>query len=144
MKLSLSDAVRLGSLMMPNPGAGETMSCAVGMALLAHGVEPGGAKDYDRLMGIYPWLRRRARHSCLWCGVALRFTGLLAHPFDRHVMTRQITIDALCEWIAAVERRRNRCCEVPLKSNAGLKWGPSLAPVALDRATPTGAVRRFS
>jgi len=31
---------------------------------------------------------------------------------------------------------RNRCCEVPLESNSGLKWKPSLALVALDRATP--------
>jgi hypothetical protein len=130
-KLKLRDAIRLGSLLITYPEAGSTLTCAVGMALLAHGLEPRGAHDYERLMAIYPWLRTH-RRRCPRCGVYLRMTGVLAHIFDRHVMKRQITLDWFCEWMAkgeagaargffnrgvragfieiTVVRKRGRCC----------------------------------
>lgn len=62
---------------------------------------------------------------------------MIYHPFDQHVTTGEISLERFCDWIATLEDGRNRCCEVPLKSNAGLKWGPSLVPVARGGATPT-------
>ncbi len=100
--LSLAEAIRLGSLLMPNPAAGETRTCAIGMALLAHGSEPEGALDYQRLMAIYPWLRKY-RRRCPRCGIRLRYTGVLAHVFDRHVMKHQVTLDWFCQWLAESE-----------------------------------------
>jgi hypothetical protein len=107
-KMQLSEAVRLGSLLLERVAAGHTTTCAVGMALLANGIEPRGLGDYDRLMAVYPWLRRRLSYRCPCCRMVLRCTGIMAHPFDRHVMKGQLTLEALCEWIAEIETTRIR------------------------------------
>lgn len=145
-ELSLSDAIRLGSLAINDPAAGDIDRCAIAMALAANGgvdahVQPihctngeDDDEDYDEaghddlpdgpvilrsaekkswrdnnaydshlaLIFAYPWLEK-AVSDCPWCGVHLRSTELLHHPFDEHVMTGTATIDALASWIAQLE-----------------------------------------
>lgn len=100
--MQLSDAVRLGSLLMLEPRAGRSDRCAVGMALLANGIKPlGYFSEYGTLMLLYPWLGMI--FPCRWCYSAPTYHCVLAHPFDSHVMTGQITIDEMCGWIASIE-----------------------------------------
>jgi hypothetical protein len=94
-RLRLSEAIRLGSLLLPDPQAGNTKSCAIGMALLAHGLVPVGA-DYNRIRRLYRWLEK-STHPCPWCSQTESGIWLIAHPFDAHVTPRQITLDQLCE-----------------------------------------------
>lgn len=102
-KIQLSEAIRLGSLLVRNPRAGVTEGCAIGMALLAHGIEPLGGVcwDYERVMLLYPWLGMI--FPCRWCDLSPCYQSVLTHPFDVHVMTGEATIEELCDWIAEIE-----------------------------------------
>ncbi|MGD0568604.1 MAG: hypothetical protein ABSA78_09380 [Candidatus Sulfotelmatobacter sp.] len=111
--------------MMPNPSAGSTLTCAVGMALLAHGLEPQDGYDYERLMAIYPWLRQKNRYRCPDCRIRLQYTGILAHPFDRHVITGKMSFDRFCDWLAQSEAD---AAHFLFKWNAGLIGGSLTGP----------------
>jgi hypothetical protein len=103
MKLSLSDAVRLGSLLVPEPRAFETTACALGMALLANGITPSGDADQDqqRVLRLYPWIAQG--DTCEWCGDWMPYETMIYHPFDQHVITGEISLERLCDWISWME-----------------------------------------
>lgn len=103
----LSDAVRLGSLLMREPERGITQGCAIGMVLLAHNIEPNGKSDYERVRDLYPWIDGSCG-ECAWCGSLLSGMRMLAHNFEAHVMSGEATIDGLCSWIASIEPGPNR------------------------------------
>jgi hypothetical protein len=117
--LCLSEAIRIGSLLVPRP-THEIENCAIGMALKAIGALPLDTEDQRSYYGdrfnqwhtlahpievlkeVYPWLREGVRH-CPCCFHALDGACTVYHLFDEHVMCGEITIDTLCDWIASVE-----------------------------------------
>jgi hypothetical protein len=105
----LSEAIRLGSLLVERPMRGETRACAIGMGLLANGVKPVGAfaqpkNDYHLLLEKYPWLIG-AKSDCPICSETLIGCELLWHPFDLHVtgVVGRMTIEQLADFIASIE-----------------------------------------
>ncbi len=140
MNLSLSDAILLGSVLMEHADAGKTTTCAIGMALLGHGVTPLGVvkrngfagyySDSERLIGIHSWLTDCRDIPCRWCGLPMSETGILTHAFDRHVMRGEATIDSLCQSITEIGRR------------IGVELAEGTRPVGDDRlpATPFDCV----
>jgi hypothetical protein len=61
------------------------------------------AEWHRRLLEGYPWIKE-LNIGCPWCRESsLKDTELLHHPFDKHVMTGEITLDALAAWIATIE-----------------------------------------
>jgi hypothetical protein len=59
---------------------------------------------HEALTDIYSWLDKI--FACPWCGEGgriLQGTQVVYHPFDDHVMTGEITLDAFCSWIALIE-----------------------------------------
>lgn len=119
MKLQLSEAIRLGSLMVSDPRACDIERCAITMALKAIGAMPENLDDArayrvgqwnvlaypeQTLRDAYPWID--GSFHCRWCDLLLRAEGVICHPFDVHVMaSRRATIEELCDWIATIEPR---------------------------------------
>ena len=130
--LSLSDAIRLGSLTVSDPTAGEITKCAIRMGLVANGgaANDDGPRllsheeyaelhevlydvdaDYERftgrpgqsLLSTYPWLTTR-EFFCNWCEKNLHSVEVVYHPFDEHVMTGQVTMDQFCDWLRELEK----------------------------------------
>src|SRR5579863_3566814 len=103
MKLPLSDAVRLGSLLIPEPRAFESAACALGMALLANGITPSGDAEPDEqaFLRLYPWVAQGS--VCEWCGQWMPYEAMIYHPFDEHVMTGEISLERFCDWISWME-----------------------------------------
>jgi hypothetical protein len=119
--LKLSDAIRLGSLLVPRREAGNVERCAITMALKAIGALPADLDDcrsyaYSEgwnqwntlacpertLREAYPWLTGDFR--CYWCPRQLSGEEVVWHPFDDHVMCGlYITIEAFCGWIDEIE-----------------------------------------
>lgn len=60
------------------------------------------AEWHLRLLDGHPWIKK-LNIGCPWCRSLLKDTELLHHPFDKHVMTGEITLDALAAWIATIE-----------------------------------------
>ena len=104
MPLLLSEAIRLGSLLVPEPRPYISARCAIGMALLANGIHPAIYEDYRAILQLYPWLSR-TWVSCPWCNrTPENGVGILTHPFDHHIMIgRIIRLEQLCDWIAGFE-----------------------------------------
>jgi hypothetical protein len=104
----LSEAIRLGSLLVERPMQGVTTSCAIGMGLLANGIKPVGNHidehaDYDAIQNLYPWLIKR-NIKCPRCSIFVLGSGILWHPFDSHVMEdKDMTIEQLADFIASIE-----------------------------------------
>lgn len=110
--IPLSQAIRLGSLLVQNPGVGVDSGCAIRMAVMATGdVEPDsiarsgylfGLPVYDALLDRWPWLNC-ARRLCPKCDRKLIGSEIIYHVFDIHVMARRMTIDQLADWVATIE-----------------------------------------
>jgi hypothetical protein len=106
--MKLSEAIRLGSLMVAEPRAEDTSRCAIGMALLSQGIVPLGLRaDYRTFADLYPWLRPIAKR-CPMCCAELLGLSIVWHPFDEHVMRcfgdkRGMTIEQLADWVATFE-----------------------------------------
>jgi hypothetical protein len=113
MKLQLSQAISMGSMIVPRPWSSDINRCAIGMALIANGILPHRVEVFRQL---YPWVDKI--FTCPWCEnpnprgasflmpipeYCLLGTFLVAHPFDVHVLAGQITLDELCRWIASIE-----------------------------------------
>jgi hypothetical protein len=128
--LQLSDAIRLGSLLVDRTEAGNIERCAITMALKAIGALPEDLEDCRSYRGdqgwnqwstlaypertlrdAYPWLE--GEFVCGWCPLRLRGEKIVWHPFDYHVMHgvgiicagQRIPLDEMCNWIASCERR---------------------------------------
>ncbi len=115
LNLQLSDAVDLGRVMVEEWGPCIDR-CANGMAILANGLKPVGC---DTIVRIYPWLARI--EACPWCEerhrrepgfishelqYGMRDFQILRHPFVEHVLTGEICLDELVEWIRSIEPAR--------------------------------------
>jgi hypothetical protein len=117
MSLTLSVAVRLGSLLVPHPEAGNVERCAITMALKAIGALPENLDDCGAycagqwnalaypgrtLRDAYPWIKGKFR--CGWCERQLSGENIVWHPFDDHVMGgRYIPFGAFCDWLHIID-----------------------------------------
>lgn len=117
--MRLSEAIRMGSLLVPEPMRGDTRACAIGMGLLSHGKIPVGSstqweyEDYERIADIYPWLQNLSV-PCPWCSTHyfMSATEVIWHPFDAHVMSMldsiglsHITLEQLCDWLDTLQTK---------------------------------------
>jgi len=112
-RIQLSEAISMGSMIVPRPWSVDVERCAIGMALTANGIKPVRC---DPILLLYSWLEKI--FTCPWCenpnpgGASFLFNVpefvllsmfVVAHPFAAHVLTGQITLDQLCRWIASIE-----------------------------------------
>lgn len=117
--MKLSEAVRLGSLLVPEPQAGNVQACAITMAALATGFKmaehPLHGDWYGYIAQRWPWtITAKAACPCgkLHLPARSNSDGLLHGseviwgPFDEHVAiasSHQMTIEQLADWIASIE-----------------------------------------
>jgi len=101
-ELSLGDALRLGSAVVPAPHGMEIKRCGIGMVYQAHGVS---SADCGTINLIYHGIVDKA-WPCPWCeeeaevqrcGVAC--AAVIQHPFREHYLTGQISIEQLAGWL---------------------------------------------
>lgn len=112
--MRLSEAIRLGSLAIQNPQAGNSDTCAIGMAAISIGRLASGTAflsdgDENLVAVVRQWP---------WCGegcspwqvggvdmITYKPTkiGRIAILFDARVMTGEITLEALCDQVRAWE-----------------------------------------
>lgn len=111
--MRLSDAIRLGSLLVPEPQAGDINACAITMACKASG---GVNNLYIHLAEQWPWLGTTlvpcpcgVEHVIMYNGHSwtiddLTGSAIIFAPFDAHVMGDcTMTIDQLADWIRSIE-----------------------------------------
>jgi hypothetical protein len=129
--MKLSTAIRMGSLLIENPQAGNVKACAITMANLATGFEilPNQLNNdhYSQLTQTWPWII--TAHAQCPCGSdkhILDGTELIWGPFDHHVMWPvhqsglfggySMTIEQLADFIASIEPEEE--CQQPSQSLA--------------------------
>src|ERR1700682_2924146 len=109
--MRLGEELRLGSLLVMKPEAGDVRACAIGMANLAIGyraTSEGERAAYHKIVHRHPWIRRTELRcplrSCNFYEinrVIERCEGseaiILYHPFDSHVMKGEMTIEQLAD-----------------------------------------------
>ena len=117
--MRLSEAVRIGSLLIEEPRGGDIKACAITMAGLATGFVStpniGGLYD-DRYMHVtrtWPWIC--GKEVLCPCGGphypfnknVLWGTEIIWGMFDQHVMGKvngfSMTIEGLADWIRTIE-----------------------------------------
>ena len=130
--MRLSEAIRLGSLILDKVEGYDTSTCAIGMGLAATGTSimaedlpepprkfipvPYSALDHDevnyqRLAALWPWIEQVAPTQCPWCDAVLgkdrsdieARLGFIHHPFDCHVIEGDVTLEQLCDFIRTIE-----------------------------------------
>jgi hypothetical protein len=113
----LSDAIRLGSLLIEEPQGGNIRACAITMAGMATGFVPEtnalGFDYYSYVASTWPWIINK-EIPCP-CGKLHPFslatnlygTEIIWSPFDHHVMDDvngySMTIEGLADWIRTIE-----------------------------------------
>jgi hypothetical protein len=109
--MRLSEAIRLGSLAIQNPTAGDTRSCAMGMALKAVGklhLEPlmaqldgtyTVAENFGEFSKQWPWVDTWHVYE----GNDETYTSRVYGLFDHQVCGGLMTIEALCDQVAIWE-----------------------------------------
>ncbi len=108
MKLNLSDAIDLGSLMVkPSPGdfydehAGVPRGCALGMAWYAAGCTN---KFNTASEDPFPWAAMRHVYLPCGCPYEVSVSSAIAHLFDGHVYgSNDWTLKQLIAWVRSVE-----------------------------------------
>ena len=108
--MRLSDAIRLGSLLVENPEALNLSSCALGMAIRASGISSTRFRDQElvALWERYPWAKT-THAPCPICNADLTFGSLVFHPFDYHVMGLNdpknvtMTIEQLADFVDSID-----------------------------------------
>jgi hypothetical protein len=113
--MKLSEAILLGRHTIENPRAIDVEACAIPMALNAIGKsfkmdesESFPERPFYRAVAEeWPWLANNPI-CCPWCSVQLggedlSGTAIIFHPFDKHVMFGEITLEQMCDWIATIE-----------------------------------------
>jgi hypothetical protein len=120
--MKLSTAIRMGSLLIENPQAGNVRACAITMACLSMGCTQ--VLDYYWYVAkTWPWVIT-AKVVCP-CGKkhwpslhdddSLYGTEVIWGPFDHHVMgDRTMTIEQLADFIASIEPEEE--CQQPSQS----------------------------
>lgn len=178
-KLQLSESIRLGSLMVSDPTAGDITRCGIAMALHANGAVPvpedelyplppcpydldaeeearaeaellltrpaeaaskhwlAALRSHLALSQIYSWLDKI--FPCQWCERSLQGTQVVYHPFDDHVMRGEITLDALCSWIASIEPPPE-CYGITLNLGLGVHFASEAEKAAVLRAAAEARV----
>ena len=115
--MKLSTAIRMGSLLIENPQAGNVQACAITMACLSMGCTQ--VLDYYWYVAkTWPWVIT-AKAMCP-CGkmhpmsfndsTTLTGSEVIWGPFDHHVMgDRTMTIEQLADFIASIEPEEVEC-----------------------------------
>lgn len=111
--MRLSETIRLGSLLVLNPEAGNINACAITMAALAGGFQQRSKHAwYQEVVKEWPWLNQ-TRTACP-CKTGrhalphyLKGAEIIWQPFDCHVAGSihdyRMTIDQFADWIASIE-----------------------------------------
>jgi hypothetical protein len=104
-ELSLGDALRLGSAVVPAPYGMEIERCGIGMVYRAHGVSGVLSTDCSTINLIYHGVVDKA-WPCPWCdedaeiqGGGVADAAVIQHPFGKHYLTGEISIEQLAEWL---------------------------------------------
>lgn len=104
--MRLSVALRMGSLLVAKPQGGDVRACAISMANLAtngyQAVCLDDIQSYSNILLTYPWLVDCSA-ICPICSNSLTQNEIMWHPFDHHVISQQMTIEQLADWIASIE-----------------------------------------
>jgi hypothetical protein len=107
--MRLSEAIRLGSLAIQNPRAGDTRYCAIGMGLEAigrrdmtelqdkYGIHDNYRANYDSLASAWPWVLQES-------DPVTEYKTKLYRTFDTYVMSGRMTLEAFCDTVAGWER----------------------------------------
>lgn len=105
-EITLGDALRLGSAIVPVPHSSEIRRCGVGMVYAAHGVL---SLECATISLLYPGIIDMG-WECPWCEVscksgALFGAAVIQHPFMFHYLTGEITLEAIAEWLDFISTR---------------------------------------
>jgi len=123
--MRLSEAIRLGSLLIPEPQMGELSKCALGMAAIAkgHQIQGDANREYEYFLQTWPWLKDVSiKCPCSPCAARLGVVDedqcvledvqVVWHIFDEHVMhtlpsalSQHWTLEQLIDFIASIEPR---------------------------------------
>jgi hypothetical protein len=115
--MRLSEAIRMGSLLIENPQAGNVKACAITMACLSmgHGNQQMILDYYTYILRTWPWVATakvpcpcgNKHDSSLIPNEKLSGTEIIWAPFDQHVMNNTngytMTIEQLADFIASIE-----------------------------------------
>src|SRR5277367_3451758 len=94
--ISLGDALRLGSAVVPAPHSSSMERCGVGMIYAAHGVQ---AADCGTINLLYA-TKIDKLWPCAWCDAGdLVGASVVRHPFMLHYLTGEISLEELAEWL---------------------------------------------
>lgn len=94
--ISLGDALRLGSAVVPTPHSSHIERCGVGMVYAAHGVR---AIDCGTINLLYPTQIDKI-WPCAWCDESeLVDASVVRHPFMLHYLTGEISLEDLAKWL---------------------------------------------
>lgn len=94
--LSLGDALRLGSAVVPTPHSSHIERCGVGMVYAALGVR---SADCNTINLLYP-AKVDKIWPCPWCDEGeLAGASVVRHPFMIHYLTGEIALEALAQWL---------------------------------------------
>jgi hypothetical protein len=103
--LPLGDALRLGSAVVAPPHSMEIERCGIGMVYQAHGIRGVRSTDCGTINLIYHGIIDKA-WPCPWCeeraeiqGWGLAGVAVIQHPFGKHYLTGQISLEQLAEWL---------------------------------------------
>lgn len=114
MTLRLAEAIRMGSLLIPEPCAGRADRCAIGMANAANGCRfpmrdlddsVGEDLNWSKLYAQYPWLSGIVT-PCPHCTTQLHNAAIISHLFDLHIMgvlDHSMTLEQLCDFIESID-----------------------------------------
>lgn len=101
--MRLSEAIRLGSLLVQEPAALDLDRCAIGMAMKAHSFVCKTSNLIPFWDRYYPWLKA-SRNNCPECGIPMVYAENVFHLFDIHVATfKTMTIERLADFIESIE-----------------------------------------
>ena len=94
--ISLGDALRLGSAVVPTPHSSHIERCGVGMVYAALNVR---SVDCNTINLLYPAKVDKV-WPCAWCDECeLVGSSVIRHPFMLHYLTGEITLEDLAQWL---------------------------------------------
>jgi hypothetical protein len=140
--MRLSEAIRMGSLLIEEPRAGDVHACAITMAGLATGfvlpVYKLGQDYYTHVNATWPWLRgKRVPCPCgqqhmVGADMLLHGNEIVWGVFDHHVMNNvngySMTIEGLADWIRTIEPEEHETVNNnPLDENDVLSYSDQVA-----------------
>ncbi len=105
-EITLGDALRLGSAIVPAPHSSDIRRCGIGMVYAAHGVL---SLECATINLLYPGIIDMG-WECPWCEIscksgALSGAAVIQHPFMLHYLTGEITLETIAEWLDFISTR---------------------------------------